>query len=299
MSGRKKLPSMTGLQVLISIAENGSTSAASARLSLTQSAVSKQLLAFEQLIGAELFLRNPLGMQITEVGKIYLEHARVAVRSMDEAMLRVASLNPTPELLRLVVPPILGDRWLLPRFHTFSEQHPDIEVQFTNFVSGTNVTAADGIFRYVVQPGDGEEGSYLFGNDVRLVSAPSYWEKLGRPQDIASVAEGVMLEHPQTPAHWAMFTKANGVEGLPVRHITRFGYYSMVIRAALAGQGMALIPEGLITEDLRDGRLVNPSGLNFRSPFGYWFVKPRGARPNKAVNCFEQWLSQESMVMAD
>lgn len=299
MVERKKLPSMTALQVLISIAENGSTSSASTKLSLTQSAVSKQLLSFEQLIGAEIFLRSPQGMQLTEVGKIYLEHAKIAVRAMDEAALRAASLNPSPELLRLVVPPILGDRWLLPRFHRFTEQHPDIEVQFTSYISGGNVAAADGIFRYVVQAGDGEDGAYLFGNDVRLVSAPHYWEKLGSPLDIRGVADGVMLEHPQTPAHWSMFTKANDMENVAVRHTTRFGYYSMVIRAALAGQGMALIPEGLITEDLSSGRLINPAQLSFRSPFGYWFVKPRGASPSKAVAFFEQWLLAETQLTQD
>lgn len=299
MVERRKLPSITGLQVLISIAENGSTSVAAAKLSLTQSAVSKQLIAFEQLIGSALFNRSAQGMALTEVGKIFLEHARVAVRSLEEASLRVAALNMEPEQLRLVVPPILGDRWLLPRFHGFSEQNPDIDVQFTSYVSGSNLDAADGVFRYVVQPGDGEEGLYLFGEEVRLVSAPQYWQKLGEPKTIKDVSKGVMLEHPQTPTHWSMFAKANGHENLQVRHTTNFGYYSMVIRAALAGQGMALIPEGLIVEELMSGRLVNPANLGFRSPFGYWFVKPKGARQSKAVELFEEWLINEASVTAD
>jgi LysR family glycine cleavage system transcriptional activator len=299
MIKRRKLPSMTGLQVLVSIAFHGSTSAAALQLAMTQSAVSKQLLSFEQLIGGALFSRSPQGMALTELGKIYLEHARVVIKAMDDAALRATRLRPGPEVLRLVVPPILGDRWLLPRFQSFSDAHPEVEVHFTSFVSNNHADAADGIFRYVVEPGVGEEGSYLFGKDVRLVGSPAYWERLGNPMTIEDAAKGVMLEHPQTQVHWQIFAAANQREGLKVHHITRFGYYTMVIRAALAGQGMALIPEGLISEELASGRLVNPAQLSYRSPYGYWFVKPRLHASKDAIGCFDAWLSEQAKAMAD
>ncbi len=136
-SGRRRLPSTTALQVLIAVAERGSTSAAAESTSLSQSAVSKQLLTLEDLIGSPVFARTPRGMIPTEVGSIYIEQARTALKAMEDAALRVARLKPGPRVLRLQVPPIFGDRWLLPRFLRFTEQHPEIEVQFTTFVSPT------------------------------------------------------------------------------------------------------------------------------------------------------------------
>lgn len=299
MSGRKQFPSMTALQVLLAVAERGSTSAAAGPLALSQSAVSKQLIALEERIGGAAFARTPNGMVPTELGAIYIEHARTAVKAMEDAALKVARLKPGPRVLRLQVPPIFGDRWLLPRFVQFTEAHPEIEVQFTTFVSNTQTEVPDGSVRFLVTPAADEEGSYLFGNGIRLVSAASYWEKLGNPSSLEAVARGVMLEHPQTPSHWSLLAAAHGAQGMTARHTMRFGYYTMVIRAALAGQGMALIPHGLIVEDLAAGRLVNPGGLGFRSDHGYWFTKPCNIPTSQSMRLFEQWLHEEARSTKD
>lgn len=299
MSSRKQFPSMTALQVLLSVAERGSTSAAAEPLSLSQSAVSKQLLGLEALIGGPAFLRTPNGMVPTELGVIYIEHARTAIKAMEDAALKVARLKPGPRVLRLQVPPIFGDRWLLPRFAQFTEAHPEIEVQFTTFVSKTQTEVPDGMARFVVEPADDEEGDYLFGHDIRLVSAPSYWEKHGEPDTIAAAAAGVMLEHPQTPFHWHFLAAAHNETALEARHTTRFGYYTMVIRAALAGQGMALIPRGLIVDDLATGKLINPSALGYRSDYGYWFTRPSTLPTSQSIALFRKWIREEAMAISD
>ncbi|CAN7698633.1 LysR substrate-binding domain-containing protein [Neorhizobium sp. LjRoot104] len=293
------MPSTTALRVLMAVAERGSTSAAADSTNLTQSAVSKQLLALEQLIGSPAFVRTPRGMILTEVGTIYLEHARTALKAMEDAALQVARLKPGPQVLRLQVPPIFGDRWLLPRFAEFTEAHPEIEVQFTTFVSATQSEAPDGIFRFLVAPLPGERTQYLFGHDVLMVSAPSYWQKNGVPGTIEQLADGVMLEHPQTELHWRYFAASSGRPDLAVRHITRFGYYTMVIRAALAGQGMALVPRGLMIDDLAAGRLVNPGGFGYRSDYGYWFARPDKASVSESMRIFEEWLLSVAVGMRD
>jgi LysR family transcriptional regulator, glycine cleavage system transcriptional activator len=145
-----------------------------------------------------------------------------------------------------------------------------------------------------VKPVDDEQGDYLFGHDIRLVSAPSYWEKIGEPASVEAASKGVMLEHPQTPFHWPFFAAFHGEPALAARHTMRFGYYTMVIRAALAGQGMALIPHGLIVEELAAGRLVNPAGLGYRSDHGYWFTRPRNLPLSQSMALFTQWIHAES-----
>jgi DNA-binding transcriptional LysR family regulator len=299
MARGQALPSTTALRVLLAIAERGSTSAAAASTNLSQSAVSKQLLALEQLIGSPAFIRTPRGMAPTEAGKIYIEYARIALKAMEDAALRVARLKPGPRVLRLQVPPIFGDRWLLPRFAEFSEAHAEIDVQFTTFVSPTQTEAPDGMFRFLREPLPDEKTQYLFGRDVLLVSAPSYWQKNGMPQTIDEAADGIMLEHPQTELHWRHFAESLGRPDLAVRHITHFGYYTMVIRAALAGQGMALVPRGLMTEDLAEGRLVNPNNLGYRSDYGYWFARPDKAIVSQAMQVFETWLLSVAAHMPD
>ena len=160
-----RLPSTTALQVLLAIAERGSTSAATESVNLSQSAVSKQLIALESLVGSEIFWRTARGMIPTPEGLIYIEHARTVVKAMQDAALEVARMKPNPKVLRLKVLPILGDRWLLPRFEDFSSRHPDIEVQFTTAAaSGSQVGTADGTFEFVARPSVGKlHSTYLLG----------------------------------------------------------------------------------------------------------------------------------------
>nr|WP_245195689.1 LysR family transcriptional regulator [Aureimonas populi] len=281
---------MAALQILLAVAERGYTTAAAESLNLSQSAVSKQLLGLEELIGEPVFTRTAQGMIPTEAGRIYVRHARAAIKAMEDAALQLARLKPDPKALRLQVPPILGDRWLLPRFADFSDRFPEIDVQFTTFVSPAQAESADGIFTFDVAPPAGERALYLFGRDVALVGTAGYWDKVGRPGAIEELAGAVMLEHPQTPLHWPDFASALGKSGLRPRHTVRFGYYTMVIRAALAGQGMALIPRGLITDELRSGRLINPPGFSYESDLCYWFTVPRGASVSPAMQVFMDWL---------
>lgn len=295
MPSRSKtpLPSMAALRVLLAVAERGSTTAAAEAANLSQSAVSKQILRLEELTGQPLFLRTTAGMVPTEAGRIYLQHARTAIKAMEDAALQVARLVPDPKVLRLQVLPILGDRWLVPRFARFSEAHADIDVQFTTFISATQVEAPDGVFRFCRGLAANEDGFPLFGRDVLLVAAPAYWERSGMPHGPADLCEGVMLEHPQTPLRWAQFAEAHALSDVAPKHTVHYGFYTMVIRAALAGQGMAFIPRGLIAEDLQAGRLVNPAGLGYRGDFGYWFAMAKDRPHNPALDTFATWLAGE------
>jgi DNA-binding transcriptional LysR family regulator len=130
-----------------------------------------------------------------------------------------------------------------------------------------------------------------------LVGTPAYWEKLGRVETIDDVAAGIMLEDPQTPLHWSDFAEAHGHAALQPRHITRFEYYTLVIRAALAGQGMALIPRFLISDELAAGRLLNPGRLGYTSDFGYWFTYNSKTASNSPMSIFAKWLCDERAKM--
>lgn len=293
MAGRQRFPSTASLQVLLAVAERGSTTAAAESIALSQSAVSKQLLGLEEMIGSPAFLRTPHGMVPTEIGRIYIDHARIAIKAMEDAILQAARLMPGPRLLRLQVPPIFGDRWLLPRFHSFSARHPDIEVQYTTFNASSQSEIPDGVFQFVSVASRDPRADYLFGADVRLVSAPSYFDKMGLPESLEDASRGIMLEHPQTPFHWRHFAEHHDCPDLTPRHTTRFGYYTMVIRAALAGQGMALIPFELLTDDLASGRLVNPAGLGYRSDYGYYFLAQENASQRHSMAAFRDWLLAE------
>lgn len=283
---------MTALRVMLAIAERGSTTAAAESIHLSQSAVSKQLLTLEALLGAQIFLRKPTGMVPTELGRIYLEQAQVAVKAMEEAAFRAARLQPESHTLRLRVLPIFGDRWLLPRFSDFSQKHPDIDVQYTTFSTDNPAVQPDGAFRFGHGPFPNEESMYLFGKDVRLLCSPTYLTRLGACETLEDAAHGVIIEHAATPLRWIDLATWHDRSELRPQNIMRFDYYTLVLRAAISGQGMALVPPQLVEDELRSGSLVNPGGIGYDSKAAYWFTRPTDRKPSVALKAFQRWLTE-------
>ena len=70
----------------------------------------------------------------------------------------------------------------------------------------------------------------------------------------------------------------------------RYDYYSMLIRAAISGMGMALLPECLVTEELKSGVLVNPLSMGYESRSGYYFMCTQEKAKDPALSLFRTWL---------
>ena len=287
------MPSMAALRVLVALAECGSTTAAAEKIHLSQSAVSKQLITLETLLGARVFIRSQAGLVPTTLGRIYIEQARVAIQAMENAAFAAAQLQADPHVLRLKVLPILGDRWLLPRLADFSAKHPQIEVQYTTLTSGRPDEQPDGAFHFAPQPPPDTQLLRLFGGDVRLVCSPLYLERLGQPEVLEDFARGTVIEHPGTPLHWSDLAAGHGKPDLRARATIRFEYYTLVLRATLLGQGLALAPLQLVEAELAGGQLVNPQGIGYEAAASYWFSVPAGRKPSAALVTFRNWLQAQ------
>lgn len=288
------LPTMTSLRVVLALAQHGTVSAAARGLHLTQSAVSKQLKAIEAIAGVRLFERKRHGLVPTEAGMIYIEQGRIAIGAMETAALRTARLRRPAAVVRLHVLPILGDRWFLPRLPEFSERFPDIDVQFVTFAPREAFRDVDVAFRFGEGPWPGWRADYFLGREVILVGAPNLIAREGGIVQAEDVRRFRLLEHPQTPLHWDDFLAAVGIEGASPTRRAPFGYYALVIRAAISGQGLALVPRSLVASELQSGELVNPLGLGFQSRNCYWLTTPDDRPRDGHLRLFCDWALSEA-----
>jgi DNA-binding transcriptional LysR family regulator len=263
------------LRVVAALAQHGTVSAASAALHLTQSAVSKQLKSIEALVGTLLFDRTSQGLTPTEAGVIYIEQARIALGALETAAVRVAALRRAQPAILVHVLPIIGDRWFIPRFSRFAEQHPEIEVEFTTYAAAW-------------------KADYLLGRDVVLVGAPQLIDRGGGINSIEDIRRFPALEHRHTPLRWNDFAQASHLHDFAPVRITRFAYYSLVIRAAIGGQGFALVPRSLIPDEIESGQLINPLGLGFQSRNCYWLTTPATKPVSGGLMILREWLLQEA-----
>jgi len=286
-------PSTRALQVIVTIAEHGTTIACAKALNMTQSAVSKQLQALEQFAGTTLFTRTPYGLSTTEAGRIYVTEARVALGALENATLRIAALGSSPNAIKLHILPIMGDRWVIPRFASFSEAHPEIDVELSTFATSDLINQADAAFRFGQGDWPGQSAHYLFGRQVALVGAPNLLAKSGGVTKADDIRNFPLLDHKHTPLRWSEFAEAHGIVRFTPERVTHFGYYALVIRAAIAGQGLALVPRGLISDELASGKLINPQGFGFVSSHAYWLTCPTDRPQRPAMRLFLDWLLHE------
>ncbi|MDU0340878.1 LysR substrate-binding domain-containing protein [Bosea rubneri] len=287
-------PSTTALRVFLAVARLGSTAKAASAVHLTQSAVSKQIQALEEHLGIALFERSPTGLKATEAGTIYRPYAEAAIEQMERGARRIAERTALGRPIRLHLVAIAGERWLMERFPSFAQAHPEIDVQFTNFISESQTEDSDIDIVHGIGPWPDREAHYLFGRQVALVAAPALLERMGGFTSPADIQKMTLLQHFQMPAFWAEFTEAHGLRGAVPAHTVRYGYYSVIIRAAMAGLGVALAPRCYVAEELASGTLVNPLSLGFDSTVGCWMtLNPRGQR-GPGVEALVGWLREEA-----
>jgi LysR family transcriptional regulator, glycine cleavage system transcriptional activator len=292
-------PSTAALRMFLAVAAEGSTARAAERIHLTQSAVSKQILGLEAQLGVALFERSANGLKLTESGELYRPYAEAALEQLSRGARRILERQAAGTPIRLHMVAIVGERWLMERFPAFAAAHPDIDVQFTNYVSETATEEPDLVIRYGAGPWPNEDCRYLFGRQVSLVAAPGLLERSGDFATAGDVQRMTYLQHFQMPTFWAELTEASGLRGAVPARTVRYGYFSVIIKAAVSGLGVALVPTCFIRDELRDGRLVNPLDLTFDSASGCWLSIARRHAPAPPVDILVDWLTREALAFDD
>ncbi|PPD15534.1 MAG: LysR family transcriptional regulator [Methylobacterium sp.] len=291
-------PSTTALRAFLAVAAEGSTARAAEKLHLSQSAVSKKIQALEVLLEATLFERGPRGVKLTEAGELYRPYAESALEQLARGRRRLEERKDRRPPIRLHMLAIVGERWLIERFPAFSAEHPDIDIQFTNYVSETEAEEPDLDIRHGTGHWPGRQAYLLFGRKVVLVAAPHLLERSGGLTSVADIQRMSYLQHFQMPTYWAEFTEAHGLRGAVPAHTVRYGYLSVVIRAAMSGLGLALVAKCFVRDELESGALVNPLELSVDSALGFWLTMPEGREHSAELRVFADWVRREAALFS-
>lgn len=294
MGAESKLPSIASLRVFASVARLGSTTRAAEAVHLTQSAVSKQVQLLEENLGCALFERTPQGLVLTQAGEIYRPYAEAALEQLARGGQRLTERTGLRRPVRLHMLAIVGERWLMSRFPDFTARHPEIDVQFTHYVSESEIEEPDIDIRHGEGLWPDHAAHYLFGREMSFVCSPLLLERHGAalvPQDAQKLT---LLQHFQMPAYWAEFTEAHGLRGLVPAHTIRYGYMSVIVKAAVAGLGFALVPRCFLGEELSNGSLTELRGMRFESASGYWLSRSLRQDQRSEVDLLADWLLEEA-----
>ncbi len=286
------MPSLAALQYFDAAVRHASFTRAARELGVTQSAVSKQIQQLEQHVGRALFRRDTQRLVLTEAGEGYAVAVRRVLELAEAATLQLMAYGGGGGVLTVALLPTFGSRWLVPRLGDFTTRYPDIQLNLVTQVrpfdfAGGDVDVA---IHFGLPSWPGAVCHRLMGEVVVPVAAPSLLSggaPLANPGDIARYT---LLQHVTRPEAWHEWLLACGVDGVDGRAGPRFEQFHMVIQAAIAGLGLALLPRFLVEEELASGRLAVAVDRPVTSAHAYYLVHPERKADLQRVVAFRTWL---------
>ncbi|WP_295853648.1 LysR substrate-binding domain-containing protein [uncultured Xylophilus sp.] len=291
------------LRAFEAVARHLNFRAASEELSLTQSAVSRQIQALEQEIGVPLFLRHTRAVELTGAGAQLLRVVATGLYAIDSVVRQVRQ-NAGRRSVAISTWASFASQWLIPRLEAFQRAHPDIDIRIdaTDTKVDLDTADVDVALRYSTSARAPARAERLFGERLAVVASPWLLKSsavLAVPADVGrfTLIEAGDLHHSPSMAllSWHRWFEVHGLKRIEPRRWLYFNYAHQIAQAALAGQGVALARLPLVADSLATGDLVEAlPGYRMDSPLAYWLlVGPRGAqRPE--VRAFCDWLREEA-----
>jgi DNA-binding transcriptional LysR family regulator len=279
------------------VARLGSTVAAAQELHLTHGAVSRRVRSLEDHLGVSLLDRGRGGRLVpTEPGQRFAEAAQQALATIAEAAELAGNPKARRNTVRVNMTASFAALWLVPRLSRFRSKYPAFEIWISESQSLIEPGAASGI-DISIRTGDGKwpriRAEPLMHDALCPVSAPKLGGHLSDPADLAKVT---LLHDGDPVASWQDWTEAAGL-GKPTWAMRgpRLASTLLLIQAAAAGDGVALVPSSLAAAHLRDGSLVAPFKVKFARKLTHWLVRPQRELTSPAVRAFSTWLRAEAL----
>jgi LysR family glycine cleavage system transcriptional activator len=290
----RRLPALNALKSFEAAARHESFTRAAEELCVTQGAVSHQVKALEEELGIKLFNRERQRLVITESGREYLVVVRDALDRIALGTERLMQRQ-SSGALTISTSPDFAAKWLVHRLSRFAEAHPDIDLRVSATMHHVDFARED--VDLAVRHGDGNWAGLhverLSAEQLFPVCSPKLADgrqRLSKPADVLKFP----LLHLDSKEHWPRWLEAAGVADADVSHGPVMNRASMLIDAAVDGQGIALARTTLAAWDLVNGRLVRPFAEALRLSKTYWIVCPKATAMLPKVKKARDWLLAEA-----
>lgn len=299
---RRNLPSLDLLRGFEAAARSLSFTKAAQELFVTQSAVSRQVKAIEDHLGAALFMRRHRSLSLTEAGHELYRATAQALRQLADA---AANIRARDAGRTLTVTATIGfaSLWLIPRLADFRSRRPDIDIRIAadNKMLDLEREDIEVAVRYCTPAAAPRGAVKLFGEEVLPVCGPrsiSRTAPLARPEDLR---HHVLLHYERpdgiTPwLSWTVWLETMQLPGLKPAGSLRFSQYDQTIQAAIDGQGIALGTTPLVRQLIKQGRLIAPLAGKFDSSRAYYLLTSLTAAERPDVKEFAAWLLRQAKL---
>lgn len=292
---RRWLP-LNALRAFEGVAKHGSFTAAANALLISQSALSRHVIALERLIGVQLFDRRPHALTLTKAGQHLLP---AVVKSFDRLEYALDDIRnegaPAQRTLRVQMPPSFAVQLAVPILRDFRQASSEVDI--------------DLISPYRVGPALGDVDVAVLYSKPTVTDLVTDLLWLVRPsvlchpdtaakhagKDLAAFIEANELVHVRIndlPRHhsWTQFVRQAGLRPVSVERGLVVDTAVLAVQYVLSGQGIGVCDTNLFAEEIRQGRLVRPFDVTMDDGYGYYLVTHPEALGDTAIAMFRSWL---------
>lgn len=285
-------PPLPALRAFVEVARRGGVKNAAAALGVTPGAVSQQVRALELRLGVVLLERLHRGVRLSSEGERLFGALDPGFRQIEDALRPYGGRPGRTNLLTVTTTPSFAATWLAPRLGAFAAVHPDIEVRLLAGVGLADLHGGEADLAIRHGSGDYPGLVSLCLLDPRLIAVASPQRLAeGPPVQCPADCLAYPLLQDRNRRDWSQWAAASGEPSSPRwRDGSSFADDALLIRAAIAGQGLAVVRDIYAADELAAGRLVRV--LNNAAPTAdaYFLVARPDRMARSGVKVFRDWL---------
>lgn len=297
---------MADLTAFVVVAEERNFTRAAAKLGMSQSALSQIVRRLEASLGLSLLTRTTRSVAPTEAGERLLETFSPALQTLDESLASLSALRGKPAgTLRITSVEHASATVLGPALANLLPQHPDLKVEVVNDYRLVDIVAER--FDAGVRLGEHVDRDMIavrIGPDFNMavVGSPAYYEGRGRPRTPQDLTEHacINLRLPTSGGLWSWpFAKDGRALNVRTDGPLASNTISLNLDMAVAGLGLAYLPEDYVREHIASGRLARALADWTPPSSGYHLYYPRRRQPAVAFSVFVEALRYRAPFTAE
>lgn len=291
----RRIPNLNQLKAFEAAARLGSFRDAGDELNVTHSAVSHQIKALEEYLGATLFQRQSRGVRIAEAAQPLFDDVRQALDLLanSTAQFKNSGLSGT---LKISVAPSFASRWLLKRLHLFEERFPSILVEAD--IASTRQDFERAQIDLAIRHGSGNWRGLicerLFEEQLWLVGSARVVAAVLDQSGSIELAKTRLLTANGRGHEWdAWFNSRIRNDNAFAMRFISYPTQALALDGAVSGLGVTLADYRLVEDDIREGRLARLTGREIRTGRGFYLVWQKRSSTDDKLLAFKEWLYGE------
>jgi len=284
----KKLPPLKSLLAFSAASRSQSFSSAAKELYITQSAVSHQIKNLEEFLGQKLFYREGKVLKLSPEGQLYAQKVNQSIEQLISATQELIGHHDS--VIQFGVSSTFAIHRITPELNGLYQRHKELDIRLRMLSCSDDITALD--LDVILYDHPIEHVSYeciQLKNEVyypvanaelvdKLSTSPIEWQKETTLIDI------------ETVDLWQDWFQEQGLE-LVDTNIQYFLHSILILKTVIAGQGITLMGETLIRDELKSGELVKLSDTPIVYPEdGFYFAWHKRRKNDPNIRHLKNWL---------